>query len=297
MNLIVGATGMLGGEICRRLSEEGQPVRALVRRTSSPDKVARLRQSGAELVTGDLKDGSSLDAACHGATVVVSTASSTLSRQEGDSIESVDLRGQLDLIDAAASAGVRHFVLVSFPDTGVDFPLQQAKRAVEARLRASRMTHTILQPTAFMEVWLGPALGFDLAGGKAQIYGSGRNKTSWISFADVARFAVAAVNPQRAPGATVKLGGPDALSPLDVVALAEQLSGRKMEVQHVPEDGLRAQHAAATESMQKSFAGLMLYYARGDVVEMAEAVKMLPSPSLIAVRDYLQASLSGAGFA
>jgi uncharacterized protein YbjT (DUF2867 family) len=293
VNLIVGATGMLGGEICRLLSEERQPVRALVRRTSSPDKVARLRQAGGELVTGDLKDGSSLDAACHGATVVVSTASSTLSRNEGDSIESVDLRGQLDLIDAAASAGVRHFVLVSFPETGVDFPLQQAKRAVEARLRGSRMTHTILQPTAFMEVWLGPALGFDVANGRAQIYGGGHNKTSWISCADVARFAVTAVDPQRAPGATVKLGGPDALSPLEVVALAEQLTGRKMEVQHVPEDGLRAQHAAATDSMQKSFAGLMLYYARGDVIDMSEAVKMLPVPLLTSVRDYLQASFRG----
>ena len=291
MNLIVGATGMLGGEICRLLREQRQRVRALVRETSSPDKVARLRQAGAELVTGDLKDRSSLDAACHGATVVVSTASSTLSRQQGDSIESVDLQGQLNLIEAAAAAGVRHFVLVSFPETGLDFPLQQAKRTAEARLRGSRMTHTILQPTAFMEVWLSPALGFDPANGRVQIYGGGQNKTSWISFADVAQFAVAAVDPQRAPGATVKLGGPDALSPLEVVALAEQLAGRKIEIQHVPEDGLKAQHAAATESMQKSFAGLMLYYARGDAVEMTEAVRMLPVQSLTSVRDYLQASL------
>ena len=291
MNLIVGATGMLGGEICRLLREQRQRVRALVRETSSPDKVARLRQAGAELVTGDLKDRSSLDAACHGATVVVSTASSTVSRQQGDSIESVDLQGQLNLIEAAAAAGVRHFVLVSFPETGLDFPLQQAKRTAEARLRGSRMTHTILQPTAFMEVWLSPALGFDPANGRVQIYGGGQNKTSWISFADVAQFAVAAVDPQRAPGATVKLGGPDALSPLEVVALAEQLAGRKIEIQHVPEDGLKAQHAAATESMQKSFAGLMLYYARGDAVEMTEAVRMLPVQSLTSVRDYLQASL------
>ena len=291
MNLIVGATGMLGGEICRLLREQRQRVRALVRETSSPDKVARLRQAGAELVTGDLKDRSSLDAACHGATVVVSTASSTLSRQQGDSIESVDLQGQLNLIEAAAAAGVRHFVLVSFPETGLDFPLQQAKRTAEARLRGSRMTHTILQPTAFMEVWLSPALGFDPANGRVQIYGGGQNKTSWISFADVAQFAVAAVDPQRAPGATVKLGGPDALSPLEVVALAEQLAGRKIEIQHVPEDGLKAQHAAATESMQKSFAGLMLYYARGDAVEMTEVVRMLPVQSLTSVRDYLQASL------
>jgi uncharacterized protein YbjT (DUF2867 family) len=43
MNLIVGATGMLGGEICRLLGEQGKAVRGLVRATSNPEKVARLK--------------------------------------------------------------------------------------------------------------------------------------------------------------------------------------------------------------------------------------------------------------
>ncbi|PYP16557.1 MAG: hypothetical protein DMD52_07275 [Gemmatimonadetes bacterium] len=45
MILVVGATGLLGGEICRRLRERGQPVRALARHTSDPSKVQRLRAS------------------------------------------------------------------------------------------------------------------------------------------------------------------------------------------------------------------------------------------------------------
>jgi uncharacterized protein YbjT (DUF2867 family) len=36
MNLVVGATGLLGSEICRRLAAAGKPVRALVRATSDP---------------------------------------------------------------------------------------------------------------------------------------------------------------------------------------------------------------------------------------------------------------------
>jgi NADH dehydrogenase len=79
--------------------------------------------------------------------------------------------------------------LVSFPQTDVDFPLQSAKRAVEDRLKSSGLTYTILQPTFFMEVWLSPALGFDAANAQAQIYGTGENKMSWISYKDVARFA------------------------------------------------------------------------------------------------------------
>ena len=288
MNLIVGATGILGSEICRLLAKKGESVRALVRSTSNPDKVAQLKALKAEVILGDLKDRRSLDAACRGATAVVSTASSTLSRQEGDSIESVDREGQVNLVDAASAAGVTHFVLISFPNVDIDFPLQRAKRAVEDRLQSSGMSYTILQPTFFTEVWLSPALGFDPKNAKAQIYGSGHHKISFISFQDVARFAVAALDPRLAPNAIVKLGGPEALSPLEAVRLAEQVVGKPIEVQHVPEEALRAQHSAATDSLPQSFAGLMLYYAGGDVIEMAETLRTFPIESLKSVRAHFQ---------
>ena len=290
MHLIVGSTGSLGGEICRLLCAQGSAVRALVRATSDPEKVARLGGLGAEVVRGDLKDRGSLDKACRDASAVISTASSTVSRQTGDSIESVDQQGQLNLIEAAEQAGVKHFVLISFPNIDIEFPLQTAKRAAEDRLRRSRMAWTILQPTCFMEVWLSPALGFDLAHGTAQIYGDGKNKTSLISFLDVARFAVAALDNPRARNAVIKLGGPDALSPLEVVRLAEQVTGKTINVQHVPEEALRAQHGTATDSLQKSFAALMLYYAHGDAIDMREAPRVLPVQHLKSVRDYLQTS-------
>src|SRR4051812_13436056 len=50
--------------------------------------------------------------------------------------------------------------LVTFPSASVEFPLPSAKRAVEDRLRQSRMEYTILQPTFFSNIWLGPALGY-----------------------------------------------------------------------------------------------------------------------------------------
>lgn len=297
MNLIVGATGTLGGEICRLLAERGKPVRALVRETSNPERVGRLRDLGAVLVTGDLKDRSSLEAACRGADRVVSTASSIIPRANGDSIESVDRQGQLDLIDAAAGAGVRQFVLVSFPNVDIDFPLQAAKRAVEDRLRRSGMTYTILQPTCFSEVWLSPIMGFDAANGTARIYGDGRNKISWISYQDVARFAVAALDHSRAANAIVKLGGPEDLSPLEVVRLAEQVFGKPFLVQHVPEGALRAQYDSATDSIQRSFAGLMLYNAIGDVIDMTSTPRDFQVEHLKSVREYLNGLALDSGHA
>lgn len=281
MILVVGATGLVGSTVCKGLAAKGQKVRALVRPTSDPAKVKALADAGVETVTGDLKDEASLRAAVAGVDVVVSTASATLSRAEGDSIESVDQAGQIRLVDVAKAAGVKQLVYVSFPDQGVDSPLATAKRAVESHLQASGVAYTILQPYFFAEVWLSPALGFDVANGKVRIYGGGENKISWISFLDVASAVIAAAGNAKAHGKVLQLGGPEGVSPLEVVRIFEQLANKKIEVEHVPEEALRAQLAGAPDPMQKSFAALMVSYALGNVIDNAAAVEAIgfePTP-------------------
>ncbi|MBK9170685.1 MAG: NmrA family NAD(P)-binding protein [Bryobacterales bacterium] len=46
MNLVVGATGMVGTEICRLIAASGRPVKALVRASSAAAKVENLKASG-----------------------------------------------------------------------------------------------------------------------------------------------------------------------------------------------------------------------------------------------------------
>jgi NADH dehydrogenase len=290
MILVVGATGLLGSEICRLLAATGKPFRALVRPTSDKGKVAQLQSLGAEVARGNLRDRSSLEAACKGVKAVISTASATVSRQEGDSIQTVDLGGQLNLIDAAKTAGVNQFILISFSPSAIEFPLQAAKRAVEKHLKQSGLSYTILQPTCFMEVWLSPALGFDAANAKAQIYGSGDNKISWISFRDVAKFAAESLNNPEADNAVIELGGPESLSPLEVVRIFEQAQGSAFEIQHVPEEALVEQKKTADDPLQQSFAGLMLYYAAGNVIDMHETLQKFPV-RLTSVKDYARAGL------
>ena len=290
MILVVGATGLLGSEICRLLAATGKPFRALVRPTSDKSKVAQLQSLGAEIARGNLRDRSSLEAACKGVNAVISTASATVSRQEGDSIQTVDLGGQLNLVDAAKAAGVNQFILISFSPSSIEFPLQAAKRAVEKHLKQSGLSYTILQPTCFMEVWLSPALGFDAANAKAQIYGSGENKISWISFRDVAKFAAESLDNPEADNAVIELGGPESLSPLEVVRIFEQVQGRAFEIQHVPEEALLQQKKTADDPLQQSFAGLMLYYAAGNVIDMRETLQKFPV-QLTSVKDYARASL------
>jgi len=285
MNLIVGATGLVGGEICRRLAAIGKPVRALVRPTGDPSRIDELRAAGAELGTGDLKDPASIRAACAGATAVLSTASSVLSRQPGDTIDGVDRLGQLQLIQASQSAGVRHFVYVSFSPIAEDFALQRAKREVEQALIASGMTYTILRPTFFMEIWLSPALGFDAAARHARIYGTGENPISWISFPNVAEFAVRSLEAPAARNTTFTLGGPEALTPLEVVRIFEEVGGAPFTVENVLESVLRAGKKAARRALDEAFAALSLGYAHGDAIDMRAALEAMPV-RLVGVREY-----------
>jgi uncharacterized protein YbjT (DUF2867 family) len=296
MNLVVGASGLLGTQICRELSQAGKPIRALVRNSTDPEKQKTLRGLGASLAYGDLKDPSTLEEACRGISTVISTASSTLSRQAGDSIETVDAQGQLNLIRAAKAAGVEHFIFISFSPIAMDFALQRAKRTAEKMLVESGMAYTILQPTMFTEVWLGPHLGFDAANANAQIFGSGKNSISWISYLDVARFAAASVDNAAARNCVILLGGPEALSPLQVVQIFEEVGGRKFTVTHVPEEALQAQRAGATDSMQEAFAVLVLSYAQGSVIDMEPARKVFPKQTAerTGVRKYAQDVFRGA---
>lgn len=292
MNLIVGATGLLGGEICRRLRTANQSVRALVRSTADKAKVENLKMLEVELVSGDLKDRASLDKACQGVNTIVSSANSVLSRQAGDSIQTVDLEGQKSLIDAAREAGVGHFIFVSLSSNlDIDCPLARAKWAVEEHLRQSGLGFTILRPAAFMEIWLSPAVGFDFPNAKARVLGSGEGKISFISFADVAQFAALAVDHPKARNSTIELGGPEALSYSEIIAIFEELTGRKFEIEKVPEEALWAQKQASTDPLQESFAALMLGMAKGDVIDMRETLRIFPV-QLCSVRNYAKRALA-----
>ena len=133
MILVAGATGLLGSEICSRLRAQGRAVRAMARTGSEPDKVAAIPSMGAATAIADLKDPASLARACEGVETVVSTASSTISRQQGDSIETVDRLGQLNLVEAK-HAGVTRFIYVSVPTRRCPMEMNETQTLLPRRL-------------------------------------------------------------------------------------------------------------------------------------------------------------------
>jgi NADH dehydrogenase len=294
MILVAGSTGNLGTEIVRLLRERGESVRGLVRSTSAQEKVAHLHDLGAETVKGDLKDRASLDAACRGVKTVVSTVSMIQTAQPGDSFQDTDGAGTISLIDAAREAGAEHFIFVSFdmehfPDT----PLTDAKRVVETHLRSGvgGIDYTILQPTPFMEVWLGPHLFGDLSAGEVKVYGQGSGSVPYVSMYDVAQVVVNAVYSPSARNRTITFGGPDLITQREVVQEFESAVGKPLIVTEVPEQVLEIQWQSAQNPLEKTFAGLMLGLAKLDQ-RYVHADEHLPQ-NMTTVHEFAQRRASG----
>jgi len=252
--LVVGASGLLGSEICRRARLDGHSVRAMTQRGSA--RVEALVEAGCELTPGDLTDPGTLAAPCAGVDTVVTTATAMLSRRRGASFHRVDRQGALALLDAARRAGITRFVYTSVsPNLPIEIPFVRIKRDVEHAVRESGMTWTVLQPSAFMEVHAGPAAGWNLQAGRARIAGSGRTPVGYIAVSDVAAFAVAALTNLDASNRTLALTGPESISALDAVGIAERVTGRRFKVQRAPLPVVRLLRLAAAP-FSEQFASL-----------------------------------------
>lgn len=286
--LVAGATGFLGNEICRLLRAKNLSVKAMVRKSTDPVKTGELSKIGVQLVQGDITEKESISQALQGVkTVITSVSSMPFSYQPGENdIQSVDENGVINLIDASKSAGVNHFIYTSFSkNLDLDFPLRNAKRKVERHLQQSGLTYTILRPGCFMELWLTAAVGFDATNGKVNTCGTGANPLAYISFKDVAKFAVESISNPAAKNAVLELGGPQNLSQLEAVKIFEEALGKKIEVGQMPVDVLQSQLDATEDPMQKSFSGLMLCVANGDRIDMKDVLSKFPV-ELTSVKEF-----------
>jgi len=110
MNLITGATGLLGSHIVEKLVAAGQPVRALVR----PGSDTRLLDSlKVQKALGDVTDPASLKDAMKGVQVVYHAAAQVGDWGPWQRFVAVTIEGTRNMLKAAAEAGVRRFLHVS----------------------------------------------------------------------------------------------------------------------------------------------------------------------------------------
>jgi uncharacterized protein YbjT (DUF2867 family) len=69
---------------------------------------------------------------------------------------------------------------------------------------------------------------------KVVLFGHGRNPRNFVAAEDVARFALLALHDPALAGEAIDIGGPDNLTPMDVVQLYEDLTGQQARITRIP---------------------------------------------------------------
>ncbi|MCL1500896.1 NAD(P)H-binding protein [Xanthomonas nasturtii] len=143
MMLVSGATGGIGGELCRLLKEAGTPFRAMCRKQQQVDD---LRRKGIDAVLGDFDTPDRLQRAMQGCDTLFLITPPTPGQ----------VAQETAAIDAAKRAGIGRIVKVSASDCNVRSPVPWAKShaLIDHHLRASGIAWTILKPTAYMQNFL-----------------------------------------------------------------------------------------------------------------------------------------------
>lgn len=263
--VVVGGTGMLGGQVVTELLSRGRPVRALVRPTSD---ATDLEQVGAAIARGDMMDPASLLQAMDGADAVVTTAAGYTRHSKGDSPD-IDVVGNRNLADAAARAGVRRFVLTSIltSDQTPDVPHFWHKKLAEDKLEQLGVPFVALRPGAFLDQVASMA-GDPVDKGRMLWIGKATVPLTFVHTSDLAAYLAAAVDAEAEAGERIDIGWDRPVSMREVADVMGSRAGKKIKVWAIPSTVARAAGAVAGRFMPliKDMAAMFRWFETGRYV-------------------------------
>ena len=284
--LVIGATGLVGGEVARLLARRGVSVRALAR---DPGRAAPLAALGIGIVAGDLGAPESLARACAGVERVF-LASALDPRQ-------VELQG--NAVEAARRAGVRHVVklsgLATAPESSVASGRWHAQ--TERQIEASGMGWTHLRPLFFFQNLLRAAP--HVAGSGVLPDTTGDAPIAGVDARDVAACAAAALATDAHLGCAYQLTASEAFSYSELADRLSRLLGRAIRTLEItPEvararmiaDGMPAWHADVLADFAACF-------ARGGGARVSDAVLRLSGHTPRSIGGFLDEHAAAFGAA
>lgn len=233
--LVTGATGQQGGAVAHELLGRGHKIRALTRKPEGP-AARQLRKLGAEIVSGNLDDAASLEAAVAGVWAVFAIQNTWEAGVEGE-----EAQGKR-IAEIARKAGVEHYVYTSVGSaqrkTGI--PHFENKWRIEERVRALKFpSYTILRPVFFMENWLSPWFKPAIDAGKLMVGLQPTTVLQMIAVADIGKYGLAAFEKQAAlNGREIDIAG-DARTMPDTASILTRAAGRTIVFEKVPIEEVR----------------------------------------------------------
>jgi uncharacterized protein YbjT (DUF2867 family) len=263
--VVVGGTGMLGGQVVTALRARGKRVRALVRPKSD---AARLVQTGVEIAQGDMMDPASLLRAMDGADAVVSTAAGYTRHSKGDTPE-IDTTGNRNLADAASQTGIPRLVLTSIVtcDQTPQVPHFWHKKLAEDRLEELGVPFVSLRPGAFLDQVT--RMGGDpFAKRRLMWFGSPTIPLTFLLTSDLAGYLADAVDAPDVDGQRIDIGWDRPVSMQDIAQISGRLLGQQIRVRTIPASLISAAAAVVSpfSPMAKDLDAMMRWFQTGQYV-------------------------------
>jgi NADH dehydrogenase len=235
---VTGATGFVGRAVIHALRAEGLKVRCLVRRGSEHD----LRgQEAIERVEGDVLARQTLDEGMGGCDAVIHLVGIIREHpQRGVTFEHLHVDGTLNVIAAAAAAGIRRYLHMSALGASATARSQyhQTKWLAEEAVRASALPWTIFRPS----IIYGKGDGFVSMLAQmirrlpvVPVIGEGRQKLQPVPVEQVAEAFQRALSRPDTVKQIYDVGGPDAVSMVELLdAIGKALGHPHVRKIHVP---------------------------------------------------------------
>ncbi|TSD45916.1 SDR family oxidoreductase [Rhodococcus sp. KBS0724] len=276
---ITGATGHIGGEVARILTDAGMPLRLIAR------SVSRLPQlPGTETAEASFSDRDRAAAALTDIDIVFMVSAA-------ESADRVDQHRTF--IDAAASAGVRHIVYTSYLGAAPDatFTLARDHWATEQHIRSTGMSFTFLRDSAYLDFL--PAL----AGADGVIRGpAGNGAVGAVARSDIARVAAAVLtDPDSHVGRTYDLTGREALTLAEVAAIITDVTGRETVYHEETIEEAYASRASYNAPDWEVDAWVSTYtaIASGELAVISTAVQDITGRPPLTLRELLSTNETG----
>ena len=210
--LIIGATGRVGAELVRLLTQKGEAVRAATR---SPSTASARLPCFAEAVEFDFDRPETFAPALKGVAKVFLIA------RPGDNHAD---KVAIPFIDMAKKEGVR--LIVNLTAMGVEQDDSFMLRILEKYVEASGIPYVHLRPNWFMQNFnSGPMLADIRATGGLHLPASDA-KLSFIDVRDIAAVGLAALTEPRHAGNAYTLTGGEALDHYEVVGILSRTAGK-----------------------------------------------------------------------
>jgi NAD(P)H dehydrogenase (quinone) len=279
--VITGASGQLA-RIASELVLERLPASEVILVTRTPETLSDLADRGADVRSGDFDQPDALPAALSGGRRMLLISTDALGRR---------IEQHRNAIRAAAAAGVEHIAYTSILEPIPENPafVVEEHAQTEAELRGSVLSWTMLRMGSYSEFLIGPAAQAAASG--RWVHNAGEGACTYVSRADCAAAAVAVLTGGGHEGAIYDITGPEALTQVDVAALAGEIVGRPIEAAEVGDDEYAERFVAAgfPDWLAAGFATWGQAIRKGMYDRVSTAVGDLTGRRPRSVRDVLTA--------